>query len=74
MAAVAWLGCCVLVGGLAVDGITPGLRDDAILAAWGAGIVAAVLWVLAAQERTDPDDDPRYLATIVNGLRQEWRR
>jgi len=30
--------------------------------------------VLAVQEHNDPDDDPRYLQTIVRGLRQEWRR
>ena len=74
LAAVAGLGCFVLVVGLVVDGIAPGLRDDAVLLAWGAGIVAALLAVLAVQEHNNPDDDPRYLATIVKGLRQEWRR
>ena len=74
LAAVAGLGCCLLVVGLAVDGISAGLRDDAVMLAWGAGIVAAVLSVLAVQEHTNPDDDPRYLATIVQGLRKEWRR
>ena len=52
----------------------PDLRDGAVMLAWSAGIVAAVLSVLAVQEHTDPDDDPRYLQTIVHGLRQEWRR
>jgi len=74
LAAVAGLGCCVLVVGLATDGIAGGLRDDAVLLAWGAGIVAALLSVLAVQEHTNPDDDPRYLGTILKGLRQEWRR
>ena len=74
LAVVAGLGCCLLVGALAIGGISTGQRDDAVLLAWGAGLVAAALSVLAAQEHTDPDDDPRYLATIVHGLRQEWRR
>jgi hypothetical protein len=74
LAAVAGLGCCLLVVGLALGGISAGLRDDAVLVAWAAGIVAALLAVLAVQEHTDPDDDPRYLATIVHGLRKEWRR
>ena len=74
LAAVAGLGCCVLVVVLLVDGIASGLRDDAVLLAWGTGIVAALLAVLAGQEHTNPDDDPRYLATILKGLRQEWRR
>ena len=74
LAVVAGLGCCVLVTALAVGGIGTGLRDDAVLLAWGAGLLAATLSVLAAQQHTDPDDDPRYLATIVHGLRQEWLR
>lgn len=74
LAAVAGLGCCLLVAALLVDGVDPGMRDSAVLTAWGAGILAALLSVLAVQEHTDPDDDPRYLATIVQGLRQEWRR
>jgi hypothetical protein len=74
LATVAGLGCCLLVVTLLVGGIEPGLRDDAVLLAWGAGIVAVLLSVLAVQEHTDPDDDPRYLATIVHGLRKEWRR
>ena len=74
LAAVACLGCCVLVAGLVADGISPGLRDDAVVLAWASGIVAAVLAVLAVQEHSNPDDDPRYLATILKGLRQEWRR
>jgi hypothetical protein len=74
LATVAALGCGLLVVSLVAGGIEPGLRDDAVLLAWGAGIVAVLLSVLAVQERTDPDDDPRYLATIVHGLRKEWRR
>jgi hypothetical protein len=74
LAVVAGLGCCLLVAGLVVGGIAPELRDDAVVLAWGAGIVAALLAVLAVQEHTNPDDDPRYLATILKGLRQEWRR
>ena len=74
LATVAGLGCCLLVVSLVADGIEPGLRDDAVLLAWGAGIVAVLLSVLAAQEHADPDDDPRYLATILHGLRKEWRR
>jgi hypothetical protein len=74
LASVAGLGCCLLVVSLVAGGIEPALRDDAVLLAWGAGIVAVLLSVLAVQEHTDPDDDPRYLATIVHGLRKEWRR
>jgi len=74
LAVVAGLGCCLLVAALASGGIDSGQHDDAVLLAWVAGIVAAGLSILALQKRTDPDDDPRYLATIVHGLRQEWRR
>ena len=74
LAGVAGLGCALLVVALAVGGVSADLRDGAVLVAWTTGIVAAVLSVLAFQEHTDPDDDPRYLQTIVHGLRQEWRR
>lgn len=74
LAAVAGLGCALLVVALGVGGVSADMRDAAVLLAWSAGIVAAVLSVLAVQEHTDPDDDPRYLQTIVRGLRQEWRR
>ena len=74
LAVVAGLGCCVLVAALAIGGIGTDLRNGAALLAWGAGLAAAALSVLAAQQHTDPDDDPRYLATLVHGLRQEWRR
>jgi len=42
--------------------------------AWATGLAATVLAVAAAQEHTDPDDDPRYLETIVHGFVDEWRR
>jgi len=74
LAAVAGLGCALLVVTLAAGGVSAEMRDGAVLLAWTAGILAALLSVLAVQEHTDPDDDPRYLQTIVRGLRQEWRR
>jgi hypothetical protein len=74
LAAAAGLGCCLLVAFLVTDVIDPALRDDAVLVAWASGIVAVLLSVLAVQEHGDPDDDPRYLTSLVHGLRQEWRR
>ena len=74
VATVAGVGCCLLVASLVTGGIDPALRDDAVLMAWAAGIGAVLLAVLAVQEHGDPDDDPRYLATVLHGIRQEWRR
>ena len=74
VATVAGIGCCLLVASLVTGGIDPALRDDAVLLAWASGIVAVLLAVLAVQEHGDPDDDPRYLASLVHGIRQEWRR
>ncbi len=74
LAGVAGLGCCLLVAFLVSNVVDPALRDDAALLAWASGIVAVLLSVLAVQEHGDPDDDPRYLTSLVHGLRQEWRR
>ena len=74
VAVVAGLGCCVLVGALVLELLAADVRPRAVLAAWSAGITAVVLTILALQEHGDPDDDPRYFATLVHGLRQEWHR
>lgn len=73
LAGTAGAGCCTFVVALVV-GVDAQLRDQAVAAAWGAGILALLLAVLALQEHADPDDDPRFLATVWQGLRAEWRR
>lgn len=73
LAGTAAAGCCALLVVLAA-GIDPTRQEQAVAAAWGSGILALLLAVLAMQEHTDPDDDPRYLATVWRGLRAEWRR
>lgn len=73
LAAVAVLGCCGSLAVLALGQV--GAAHDLVVAlAWMCGIGGVVLAVAAVQERSDPDDDPRYLATLVHGLHDEWRR
>ena len=68
------VGCCLLVGALGLDRVDGAARDLVVALAWATGLAATVLAVAAAQEHTDPDDDPRYLETIVHGFVDEWRR
>lgn len=73
LAVAAGLGCCGLVAALLLD--RTGTAGDLVsLLAWACGIGTVTLAVAAAQQNTDPDDDPRYLATVVHGLVDEWRR
>jgi len=73
LAVVAAVGCCALVAALALGRV--GAAQETVSAlAWVCGIGSAVLAVAAVQERSDPDDDPRYLSTLMHGLHDEWRR
>jgi len=74
LSAVAGLGACALVATLALDWAAGPAQHQLVLLAWVCGLVSAVLAVAAAQEHSDPDDDPRYLHTVVHGLVDEWRR
>jgi len=73
LAVFAAVGCCALAAALAL-GRVGAAHETATALAWVCGIASAVLAVAAVQEHSDPDDDPRYLATLVHGLHDEWRR
>ena len=74
LAVLASIGCCVSVVALLLDDPVFVSRHEVAVAAWSCGIAAVLLAVAAAQERANPDDDPRYLQTIVHGFVDEWRR
>ncbi|CAN5874980.1 hypothetical protein BH20ACT6_BH20ACT6_03220 [soil metagenome] len=71
LTAVACGGCVVVL--LLGDPVVASRREVAV-AAWACGVAAVLLAVAAVQEHANPDDDPRYLETIVHGFVDEWRR
>ena len=73
LAVVAAIGSISLVAVLVLD--QAGTSHSMVaLMAWVGVLTSVMLAVAAAQESTDPDDDPRYLATVLHGLVDEWRR
>lgn len=73
-AAAGAVGCALLVAALGLGWVDAGARDLVVALAWASGLGATVCSVAAVQVHTDPDDDPRYLRTILVGLVSEWRR
>ncbi len=74
LAAVSGVACCALLAALFLDQPATADPGELITAAWVCGIATVLLAVAAVQEHADPDDDPRYLQTIVHGFVDEWRR
>ncbi len=74
LALVAGIGCCALLVTLTMGQVGTDTSELLEALAWGCGLGTCLLTVAALQEHTDPDDDPRYLETIVHGFVDEWRR
>ncbi len=74
LALVAGVGCCAVLVTLMLGQVGTDARQLLEALAWACGLGTCVLTVAALQEHTDPDDDPRYLETIVHGFVDEWRR
>ncbi|MBA2739010.1 MAG: hypothetical protein M3386_06045 [Actinomycetota bacterium] len=74
LALVAAVAGCALVAGLLIGEPVAASRQLMLTAAWCCGIATVLLSVAAVQEHANPDDDPRYLRTIVHGFVDEWRR
>ena len=49
-------------------------HQHALAALWLSGIAALALRVLASSVGDDSTEHPRYLGSVVRGLRQEWKR
>ncbi len=74
LAVVGAVGCSVAASLLGLGHLDGTARHLVVALAWVSGLAATGLSVAAVQEHTDPDDDPRYLETIMHGLADEWRR
>ncbi|WP_370619194.1 hypothetical protein [Mumia sp. Pv 4-285] len=66
------IGAAVFVG-CAYLYLTEGVRGDTLAVVWWlSGLVAAAFAVAACTVEDDGIERPRYLLSILRGLRQEW--
>lgn len=76
--ATACLLCLVVFAGLALGFFrNPGAfeRDALLVTFWWLSAIAALLLAVATCRSGDkPAEDPQYLHSLVQGIRDEWRR